>query len=181
MHTLVRKTLEIYIKEKRLITQSDFPPEVISMMWKKESVFVTLYYDGRVIASSWRIQCQKENTVFECIDNTLLCLKDPRFTLALQSPEGLEKIHIRVDLFASEDRRMLQNISELSVRNEWLIFLSQNLWLMSVVLPHMIHLDPTPERYFDLICKKMWLEPTKLTSSDYILYALKTREFTDMV
>ncbi len=181
MHTLVRKTLEIYINEKRLITQSDFPTDILPMMWKKESVFVTLYYDGKIIASSWRIQCQKENVVFECIDNTLLCLKDPRFTGTLQSPENLKKIHIRVDLFASEDRRMLQNISELSVRNEWLIFLSQNLWLMSVVLPHMVHLDATPERYFDLICQKLSLDPSKLTHSDYILYALKTKEFTDMI
>ncbi len=89
MHTLVRKTLEIYIKEKRLITQSDFSPDIISMMGKKESVFVSLYYEGRVIASSGRIQCQKENSVFECIDNTLLCLKDPRFTLALQSSDNI--------------------------------------------------------------------------------------------
>lgn len=181
MHTLVRKTLEIYINEKRLITQSDFPADTLPMMAKKESVFVTLYYDGKIIASSWRIQCQKENSVFECIDNTLMCLKDPRFTGTLQVPENLEKIHIRVDLFTSEDRRMLQNISELSVRNEWLIFLSQSLWVMSVVLPHMVHLDPTPERYFDLICQKLSLDPSKLTHSDYILYALKTKEFTDMI
>ena len=181
MHNLVRKTLEIYTREKRLITQSDFPADTITMMWKKEAVFVTLYHDGRVIASSGRIQCQKENTVFECIDNTLLCLKDARFTSVLQSSENLANIHIRVDLFGHEDRRMIQNISELSVRNEWLIFLSQNLWIMSVVLPHMIHLDPTPERYYTLACQKMWLDPTKLTQSDYILYALKTREFTDMV
>ncbi len=181
MHHLVRKTLEAYINEKRLITQSDFPIETIAMMWKKEAVFVTLYHDGRVIASSGRIQCQKENSVFECIDNTLLCIKDTRFTAALQSSVSLENIHIRVDVFGPEDRRMIQDISELSVRSEWLIFLSQNLGIMSLVLPHMIHLDPTPERYYDLACKKMWLDPSKLTSSDYILYALKTREFTDMV
>ncbi len=181
MHNLVRKTLETYIREKRLITQSDFPADTIAMMWKKEAVFVTLYHDGRVIASSGRIQCQKENTVFECIDNTLLCLKDARFTAALQGPDNLANIHIRVDVFGHEDRRMIQDISELSVRNEWLIFLSQNLGIMSVVLPHMIHLDPTPERYYILACQKMWLDPTKLTQSDYILYALKTTEFTDMV
>lgn len=181
MHTLVRKTLEIYTQEKRLITQSDFPADTAVMLWKKEAAFVTLYNDARVIASSGRIQCQKENTVFECIDNTLLCLKDNRFHSELQNPEGLMNIHIRVDIFGHEDRRMLQHISELSVRHEWLILLSQNLWIMSIVLPHMIHLDPTPERYFALACQKVWLDPMKLTPSDYILYAIKTREFTDMV
>lgn len=181
MHTLVRKALEIYIQEKRVITQSEFPASITQMMWKKEAVFITLYNNARVIASSGRIQCQKDNSVFECIDNTLLCLKDNRFRSELQNPDDLAHIHIRVDVFGPNNRRMIQNISELSVRDEWLIFLSQNLWIMSVVLPHMIHLDPTPERYFDLACQKAWLEPSKLTPADYILYAIKTQEFTDMV
>jgi hypothetical protein len=71
-----------------------------------------------VIASSGRIQCQKENTVYETIDVTMLCLKDSRFAPSLQSSENLAKIHIRVDTFASEDRRMIQSASEMSVRDE---------------------------------------------------------------
>ncbi len=181
MYSLVRKTLEIYINEKRIITQSDFPSDVIGMMWKKESVFVTLYLDGRIIASSGRIQCQKENSVYECIDNTLLCLKDSRFSINLQNAENLANIHIRVDTFATEDRRMIQDISELSIRDEWLILLSQNLWTMSVILPHMIHIDATPEKYFTLACQKSGLDPTNISHSDYVLYAIKTRESTDMV
>lgn len=51
---------------------------------------------------------------------------------------------------------------------------------MSVVLPHMIHLDPTPERYFAMVCQKVGLDPTTLTHADYVLYALRTRESTDM-
>lgn len=181
MYSLVRKTLEIYINEKRIITQWDFPSDVIGMMWKKESVFVTLYLNGRVIASSGRIQCQKENSVYECIDNTLLCLKDPRFWLGLQNSENLSNIHIRVDTFATENRRMIQDISELSVREEWLILLSQNHWTMSVILPHMINIDATPEKYFTLACQKAGIDSTNITHSDYVLYALRTLESTDMV
>lgn len=118
MYSLVRKTLETYINEKRLITQSDIPTDVLPMMSQKDSVFVTLYYNGRVIASSGRIQCQKENTVYECIDNTMFCLKDPRFSLSLQSSGNLMNIRVRVDVLSSGDRRMIQNISELSVRDE---------------------------------------------------------------
>ena len=44
----------------------------------------------------------------------------------------------------------------------------------------MIHLDPTPERYFALVCQKVGLDPNTLTHADYVLYALKTRESTDM-
>ncbi len=181
MYSLVRKTLETYINEKRLITQSDIPTDVLPMMSQKDSVFVTLYYNGRVIASSGRIQCQKENTVYECIDNTMFCLKDPRFSLSLQSSGNLMNIRVRVDVLSSGDRRMIQNISELSVRDEWLLLLSQNLGIISVVLPHMIHLDPTPTRYLELACQKIWLEINKLSNSDYVLYAIKTKESTDMI
>ena len=181
MHTLVRRTLELFINEKRIIAQSDIPAHLSEFQWKKSPVFVTLYHDGRVIASSGRIQCQKENTLYECIDNTLLCLKDARFSVSLQDPVNLPNIHIRVDILESDSRRMIRDIWELSVRDEWIILLSQNLGIMSIVLPHMVHIDPTPEKYFNLACQKVWLDPTKLTSSDYILYAIKTKESTDMV
>ncbi len=118
MYQLVRKTLETYINEKRIITQSDIPADMLALMSTRQSVFVTLYSDGRVIASSGRIQCQKENTVYECIDVTMLCLKDSRFAANLQSSENLANIHIRVDTFASEDRRMIQSASEMNTRDE---------------------------------------------------------------
>jgi AMMECR1 domain-containing protein len=118
MHQLVRKTLETYINEKRIITQGDIPADMLPLMSTRQSVFVTLYMDGRVIASSGRIQCQKENTVYEAIDATMLCLKDSRFASSLQSPENLAKIHIRVDTFSPEDRRMIQSASEMSTRDE---------------------------------------------------------------
>jgi hypothetical protein len=79
MFAIVRKVLETYLKEKRVATLSDFTADISPYTSTKEAVFITLYYEGRVIASSGRIVCKKENTFFECIDNALLCLKDPRF------------------------------------------------------------------------------------------------------
>lgn len=45
MDFLVRKTLEIYLQEKRVITQSDFPSETTPHLVTKESIFVTLYHE----------------------------------------------------------------------------------------------------------------------------------------
>ena len=118
MISLVRKTLEVYLGEKRIITQSDFPTDIAAYTSKKDAVFVTLYYEGRVIASSGRIQCKKENTVLECIDNTLLCLKDERFSPALQTLEMLPGIRVRVDVFNAQNRRILQSISDLDISKE---------------------------------------------------------------
>ena len=118
MYTLVRKTLEIYLREKRIPTLSDIDPSLLEHSKTKMEVFVTLYYQGKVIASSGRIRSKKENTLYECIDNTLLCLKDPRFTTEIQSIEKLPEIHIRVDRFTPENRRLLQNIDDLDTRTE---------------------------------------------------------------
>ncbi len=181
MISLVRRTLEIYLTEKRIVTQSDFPADIQAYLQTKEAVFVTLYHEWRVIASSGRIVCQKENTVFECIDNTLLCLKDDRFSTTLQNPESLQKIYVRIDIFTPQDRRVLQSIDELDTSREWLIFLSQNLGVMSVILPKMLHVDPKPSNCLTLASKKAWLDITTLAQSDYVLYGLKTTEMTDMM
>ncbi len=151
---LARKTLEVYLREQRIITQSEFPPETLPHSSTKDAVFVTLYYEGRVIASSGRIQCKKENTLFECIDNTLLCLKDERFAPALQTPDALEKIRIRTDIFGVKNRRILSSIDTLDMRTEGIMLLAQNLGVLALVLPNMVHVGSTPEAYFDLVCKK---------------------------
>lgn len=79
---------------------------------------MTFYYQGKVIASSGRITCKKENTLYECIDNTLLALKDPRFLETIQTPEKLAEISIRTDRFSSENRQILQSVNDLDVNHE---------------------------------------------------------------
>ena len=154
MYTIVRKTLEIYLQEKRIITLSDITEDISSFTQSKDAVFVTLYYQGRVIASSGRIACKKENVIFECIDNTLLCLKDPRFTNEIQDVNILKDIRIRTDRFSPANRRILKSIDDLDVTREGIIFLSQNLGLLAVILPHMVHVGSGAQDYFSLVCKK---------------------------
>lgn len=179
MYTIVRKTLDIYLREKRVLTLTDFPVESSTYVWLKDAVFVTLYYEGRVIASSGRIACKKENTLYECIDTTLLCLKDPRFTEEIQDIEKLTNISIRTDRFRPENRRVLRDISELDTTREGLIFLSQNLGILSIVLPHMVNWDTSPSAYFALACKKALIDPTKLAPADYVIYGLTTISESD--
>lgn len=179
MHTLVRKILETYLREQRVLTLSDIDSSFLEYTKTQLAVFVTLYYQWKVVASSGRIQCKKENTLFECIDNTLMCLKDPRFTSEIQNPETLSDIRIRVDTFGAPDRRLLQNISELNTRDEWLLFLSQNFGKMAIILPKMLHLDSAPENYFALICQKAWLDRDSLQRNDYVIYWIKTLSISD--
>lgn len=175
---LVRKTLEIYLRERRIITQSEIDQSLLPFAAKKEAVFVTLYKEWRVIASSGRIQCKKENSLFECIDNSLLCLKDERFVASLQTPDALEKIAIRVDRFSAEKRRVLQSYTDLDSTKEWLILLSQNYGALGVILPNMVHVGSSPEWYFELVCKKAWVD-TNMPQNEYVLYGFTTDSETD--
>lgn len=179
MFAIVRNILDTYLREKRVITLSDFTWDISDYTGSKDAVFVTLYYEGRVIASSGRIVCKKENTLYECIDNTLMCLKDPRFGWEIQDVNALSKIHIRTDRFSAADRRVLRDIAEIDTKTEWIMFLSQNLWKFALILPNMVHIDSSPTAYFDLVCKKVQIEPSKLTPSDYVLYGFKTKSETD--
>lgn len=44
MISLVRKTLEIYLRERRVITSAEYGAENVAYMSQKNAVFVTLYF-----------------------------------------------------------------------------------------------------------------------------------------
>lgn len=173
MINIVRKTLEIYLREKRLPTQGEFTTEDLAYTSQKNALFVTLFLDGKVIASMGRIACLKENSFVECMDLSLQCLKDERFSVELQSLDALSRVQIRVDIFSPQSRRILKDISELNVATEGLIFLSQSLGKLSVVLPKMVKDDPTPEKYLAYAKKKANIEDA-IPSSEYVIYGLTT-------
>lgn len=97
----------------------------------------------------------------------------------MQDIEKLKDIHIRTDRLRPEGRRMLQNISELDTSREGLLFLSQNLSALSIILPHMVNGDTSPEAYFSLAVKKAGLDITKLASTDYVIYGITTTSESD--
>lgn len=178
MISLVRKTLETYLKEKRMPLHSEFSSEEIALASLKEALFITVYHNGSVIASAGRIQCKKENTLAECLDLSLQLLVDSRFSAGLQDPNKLSEIRVRVDRITPSSRRMLKNIDDLNVRNEGIIFLSQNYGVMSVILPQMIE-EATPEKYFEGACQKAGVESQKMTNKDYVIYGLSTLQEND--
>lgn len=157
MKNIVQKTLQTYISEKRIPSQSDFLSEDLAFMASKNAIFVTLFLNNSVIASQGRIQPQKENSFMECIDVSLQCLRDPRFSVYANDVNLLNQIKIRVDAISQNSRRILSNIQELQP-DEGIIFLAQNRGKMSVILPNMIIDNPTPEKYLDLAKQKAGVE-----------------------
>lgn len=178
---IVRRVLEIYLTEKRIVSISEFDSSIHESLALKDALFVTLYLDGSIIASVGRIQCQKQNSFAEAVDLALLTLKDERFSPATHNLETLTRIKIRVDRIGTTSRRMIQTPTELQLRDEWLIFLSQNYWVLSVVLPHMITNATSGDDYFDVAVQKAGLNRDKITYKDYVIYALSTTQESDFI
>ena len=98
MNHAVHTILNTYLKEGKILSVSELSLAGNPIASGKDPVFVTLYSAGKVVASSGRIHSVKNLAALELIENTLLCLKDPRIKEILSIPGGLAKISVRVDV-----------------------------------------------------------------------------------
>lgn len=180
MHKIARQIIETYLREKKILTIEELKLSGSEHETSKNLMFVTLYKNGSVVASSGRIHLKKPNTLFELIENSLFCLRDPRFVEAVKSPDELAQVQVRVDMIRPEGRRILGNISELDVKREGLILLSQTKNAVGVLLPNIANVASTPNEYFQIVCKKAGLNPQELKPEDMILYGIESTVFSDM-
>jgi len=180
MHKIARRLLETYLKEKKILTIEELGLSGTEHETSKNLIFVTLYKNGGIIASSGRIHLKKPNTLFELIENTLFCLRDPRFVEAVKTPEELANVQIRVDMIRPEGRRILGNIKELDIKREGLILLSQSKNTLGVLLPNIANIASTPDEYFQIVCKKAGVNPTDMKSEDMVLYGVESIVFSEL-
>lgn len=180
MHKIARRIIETYLKEKKILTIEELGLAGTEHETSKNLVFVTLYKNGGIIASSGRIHLKKPNTLFELIENTLFCLRDPRFSEAVKNPDELANVQIRVDMIRPEGRRILTNISELDTKREGLILLSQTKNTLGVLLPNITNVASTPSEYLQIVYKKAGLNPADLKPEDMVLYAIESLRFSEL-
>lgn len=179
MHQAARKTIVSYLRESRIPTQEDVGLSGSEYARSKDPVFVTLYKDGKVIASSGRIHTKQESTAKELIENVLLCLKDSRFSATVQNADEMENVRIRVDVLPASKRRVLPNIDSLDLRKEGIIFLAQGRNKLSVVLPGMAGLVETPSQLLSIAMKKAGIDPTSIHPDEYVIYGVETSVMSD--
>lgn len=179
MNKIVQKVLETYLNEKKIPSVNDLWLNDHLLNKTKDLCFVTLYKDWKVIASSWRVNVKKANTIQELIENTLFCIKDPRFAEAIKNPLEIKKISFRVDIISNEQRKIVSNMDEIDIKINWLIIISQNLWKIWIILPNMTNLISTSKDLFSLVCKKAWLDIKTLKEDDYVLYKIESSVYSD--
>lgn len=178
MNTVVRTILSSYLSDGKIpaVNELDFKGNPLAT--GKDPVFVTFYKGGKVIASSGRIHSTKNSTALELIENSLLCLKDPRISEAMKSIEDLGNISIRVDILVNGGRKILSDIEKLDMNKEGLIFLSQGRNKASVILPNMTNVIEKSTDLLSIAKKKAEVEED-INPNEYVLYALTTQTFSD--
>ena len=179
MHNIARKVIEIYLNEQKIPTYEELWVADHSDMQTKNLSFVTLYKDGKVIASSWRINLKKWNTIAELIENALFCLKDPRFVEAVKNPLEIKNIKVRVDIISPDQRKVLQKVDDLDISKQWAVIINQSEWKLGVILPNIANLVSSNKDMFELVCAKSGLDSTKMKDDDYILYSIESTQYSD--
>ena len=149
-----RKIIETYLNEKKILSVPELGLAGSEYLDTKHLSFVTLYKDGKVIASSGRVHIKKENTVLELIENTLFCLKDERFIEAIKNPLELKNVKFRVDIITNAQRKVIKSIDEIDTKTDGLILISQSKNTLGVILPHITNLISTAKELFTLVCLK---------------------------
>ncbi len=177
-HSLVRKILTSYLGSTQIPSLEELGVLDHPDIHTKSVSFITLYRQGAVIASSGRISPKRENTILECIDNTLETLKDPRVMSSLSDVSSLDQIQIRVDIIRNEDRRIVSSFSEINPKEEGLLLLSQTLGKLAIVLPMIAPVAVSGSDIFQIVCAKAGLSTT-VAPSDIVLYGIRSTRYSD--
>lgn len=179
LRATVRKTLVTYLTEGRIPTLAEIGLAESEYARTKDSAFVTLYKDGKVVASSGRLHPKHESTAKELVENALLCLRDPRISGSVGSPADLARVRIRTDVLSASRRRVLQNVSALDATKEGLVYLDQGRNKLSVILPNVANLATRPEDLLSIAIRKAGLDPASVREGEYILYGIQTESASE--
>ncbi len=179
MHEIARTILARYLETQRVPTLDEVGLSDHALATAKHLVFVTLYLDGAVVASSGRVHIKKNSSALELIEHTLLCLKDERIAQHLGDSTLLDRLQIRVDTIATDARKIITDLTDVDPRWHGLILIAEKYETLAVVLPRMSAVAETADDLFFLVAKKAGLDPDTLDWDDIILYRIETESESD--
>lgn len=174
MNEIAKKILESYIFEHRRPTIQELGLSEHEMASSVYANFVTMYLDGKIVASSGRVHPSKWSTLEELIDNVVLALDDPRFSQEVKNPEMSRQLTYRVDLIVPEYRRLITNPEDLDPKREGIIVLCQKQGKLGIILPGMLEVGSADELYRHAVTKA-GIDTKKLKRGDMQLYAIRTK------
>lgn len=179
MNTLAKKALAFFLAHKRSPSPEELGAESHPLAATKHLVFVTFYKDGRIVASSGRVEPKKPNTIAECADNATLCAQDKRFAAAgITKPGDVENLRCRVDVIDKTHRRMVKNASEVDTLREGMLIISQSEGKLGIVLPGIAPAITSSQELYEVALRKAEL-PASTPQESLVIYALASQVFSD--
>ena len=176
MHTLIKKILESYLFEKKIVQSKDIDTGE-PLLQEKLPIFITAYDGETVVGSAGKIYPTQEKAIEELIENTILMTKDERYTTYMENPEKARILRYRVDVFRDSDRRLLHHPDDLNTATEGMIVLCQKQEKVGIILPRMLSSSLSGEEVYHHVIQKIHLDTKHLGKGDVILYAVKTETF----
>ena len=146
---LARKTIETYVKEKKVI---DPPAMLTEEMKKRAGVFVSLHKKGRLRGCIGTFAPTTENVAKEIIRNSVeASTRDPRFPAT--QPEELADLEISVDVLT--DPVPVKSAAELDAKKYGIIVKTGS--RQGLLLPDLPGVN-TAEQQITICRRKAWID-----------------------
>ena len=179
MHDIAKKALAFSLAHGRAPTAADLGAQAHPLAGTRHLAFVTFYKDGRVVASSGRVEPKAADTVSECADNAALCAQDPRFSAAgITKPGDVEGLRCRVDIIEKSKRRMLKSPDDADALREGMLVIDQARGALGVVLPGIAPAITSSRELFETALRKAGL-PASTAPESVATYALSSQVHSD--
>lgn len=140
---LARKTIEVYVKEGRVIEP---PKELTPEMKERAGVFVSIHKHGELRGCIGTIEPTQPNVALEVIHNAIsAATRDPRFPPV--RPEELPHLEIKVDVLSPPEP--VSSPEELDPKRYGLIVQSLKYpWKRGLLLPDLPGIDTVEQQIY---------------------------------
>lgn len=174
MIELVQQTLNFYIQNKKVPSNTDIKISDSSLFSRKWTIFVTIYRSGEIVWSSGNIKPLESSVALELIANTIAALNDEKARSL--TPNDIPNIKVRIDEIAS--RKVLsKQITDLDPSKLWVLTIKKDYSKLVVVLPNISADIKTWLDLYEATKSKLWDD---FKEEDYITYELETNNINNL-
>jgi len=165
---LARKTVETYVREKRVLEQ---PEELVPEMQQQAGTFVSLHSpNGELRGCIGTIEPTQDNVALEIIHNAIsAATRDPRFPPV--RPHELDGLDVKVDVLMPPEP--VESLAELDPKRYGVIVESATDWRRGLLLPDLEGVD-TVEYQVDIARRKAFIGPNEPVK----LYRFEVKRYT---
>ena len=170
MLQIAQQSLNFMILNNTIPTKNDISVSNQELLQARGSVFVTLYKNGKIVASAGNIKEIETDLVNEIIANTYQAYKE-----AIQANIVLENIQIRVDFVSQRTLFQNKSITQISPVSHGVIVIKKTQDKAWVILPNI----STNLTSWNDLSKALSLKLSEnFEEENYYVYEISTQTFT---